>query len=53
MQYILRNKKIWGNCLLGLFLVVFIWCFGIKTPAYAVVVDGQKEFVVEKAEDVT
>jgi len=53
MQNILRNKQIWGNCLLGLFLVVFIWCFGIKTPAYSVIVDGQKEFVVEKAEDVT
>ncbi len=53
MQYILQHKRIWGNCLLGLFLVVFIWCFGIKTPAYAVIVDGQPEFVVEKAEDVT
>jgi murein DD-endopeptidase MepM/ murein hydrolase activator NlpD len=53
MQYILNNKKIIGNCLLGLFLVVFIWCFGIKTPAYAVIVDGQQEFVVAKAADVT
>lgn len=53
MQNILRNKKLLGNCLLGIFLVVFIWCFGIKTPAYAVVVDGQQAFVVEKADDVT
>jgi len=53
MQYILNNKKFMGNCLLGLFLVVFIWCCGIKTPAYAVIVDGQQEFVVEKDTDVT
>jgi len=53
MQKILSNKKMLGNCLLGIFLVVFIWCFGIKTPAYAVIVDGQQEFVVEKDSDVT
>lgn len=53
MQEILRNKKFWGNCLLGVFLVVFIWCFGIKTPAYAVIVDGEQAFIVENVEDVT
>lgn len=53
MLYVLKNKNYILHCLLGLFLVVFIWCFGIKTPAYAVLVDGQQEFITEKDSDVT
>lgn len=53
MQYVLKNKNYILHGLLGLFLVVFIWCFGIRTPAYAVYVNGQKEFVTEKASDVS
>jgi murein DD-endopeptidase MepM/ murein hydrolase activator NlpD len=29
-----------------------VWCFGVKTPAYSVVVDGNKQFIVENADDV-
>jgi murein DD-endopeptidase MepM/ murein hydrolase activator NlpD len=53
MQDILRNKKTWGNWLAVIFMVAIIWLFGIKTPAYSVVVDGQKQFVVEKKADVS
>jgi murein DD-endopeptidase MepM/ murein hydrolase activator NlpD len=53
MQYILRNKKILANCLGAIFIIAVIWCFGIKTPAYSIYVDGNKEFVVENSKDVT
>jgi len=53
MQDILHNKKTWGNWLLVIFLVTIIWLFGIKTPAYSVVVDGKQEFVVENKEEIS
>ncbi len=53
MQYVLNNKSFILHALLGLFLIILIWCFGIKTPAYAVYVDGQQEFITDKASDVT
>lgn len=53
MQDILRKKKNWGKWLAVVFLVAIIWMFGIKTPAYSVAIDGNKEFVVEKSEDVS
>lgn len=36
----------WGPGLVGFFLIVFVWCFGIRTPAYSVTVDGNKALVV-------
>ncbi len=36
----------WGPGLVGLFLIIFVWCFGIRTPAYSVTVDGNKALVV-------
>ncbi|MDD3363474.1 MAG: peptidoglycan DD-metalloendopeptidase family protein [Syntrophomonas sp.] len=53
MQEILRNNKIWVNSLGVILLVAIIWFFGIKTPAYSVSVDGNREFVVENSGEVT
>lgn len=53
MHEILRNKKIIGNGLAAILIVAVIWFFGIKTPAYSVLVDGNKEFVVENSGEVT
>jgi murein DD-endopeptidase MepM/ murein hydrolase activator NlpD len=53
MQEIIRDNKKWINALGAIFIVAIIWLYGIKTPAYAVVVDGNKEFVVYSSTDVT
>lgn len=41
----------WGPVLVGLLLVMFAWCFGIRTPAYSVTVDGNKALVVSDKTD--
>jgi len=52
MQHILRNRKMWEY--LGIILILtIIWFFGIKTPAFSVIIDGHKQFVVENSGDVT
>jgi len=52
MQHILCNRKMWNY--LGIILIMaIIWFFGIKTPAYSVMIDGHKQFVVENSKDVT
>ncbi len=53
MQEIIRNNKSWISGLGIIFIVAIIWFYGIKTPAYAVVVDGNQEFVVMNSEEVT
>ncbi len=44
-----RLKKLWkfgGTASLLCFLIVFVWCFGVRTPAYSITVDGSKALVV-------
>lgn len=50
MQNIIQDKKLLGIAVAA--LVVFllgIWCFGINTPAYAVFINGKKQFIVKDA----
>lgn len=53
MQVVLKNKRTIGNLLLAVFMVTIIWLYGINTPAYAVIVDGNREFIVENSADVS
>lgn len=53
VQETLHDKSAMAHWLLAIFLVAIIWLYGINTPAYAVIVDGNKEFVVENSADVT
>ena len=53
MQKIIRNRQNWGMSLLVIFLIVIVWCFGIRTPAYSVCIDGQKALVVTNKADVS
>jgi len=53
MRKVLQDKKQLANYLLVIFVSLIVWCFGVKTPAYSVVVDGNKQFIVENAETVS
>lgn len=53
MHEVLKNKRTIGNLLLAVFMVTIIWLYGINTPAYAVIVDGNREFIVENSADVS
>ena len=53
MQDIIRNRQNWGMSLLVMSLIVIVWCFGIRTPAYSVSIDGQKALVVADKADVS
>lgn len=53
MQNVIRDRQNWGMSLLVIFLIVIVWCFGIRTPVYSVSIDGQKALVVADKADVS
>ena len=50
MQKIIQDKKLLGIAAAALVAFLLgIWCFGINTPAYAVFINGKKQFIVKDA----
>ncbi len=50
MQKLIQDKKLLGIASAALaILLLGIWCFGIKTPAFAVFINGKQKFVVKDA----
>lgn len=46
----IANRKMLVVAALSLLVVLLgIWCLGVKTPAYAVIINGQKKFIVKDA----
>lgn len=53
MQRLIENKKALGMAAAALAVVLLaVWCFGIRTPAYAVFINGKKQFIVKNASSV-
>lgn len=53
MQKIIEDKRLLGLAAASLaVLLLVIWCFGIRTPAYAVYINGKKQFIVKNASSV-
>lgn len=55
IDYLLQNKKLVRPAAIGLMIIVvlsLLWTNVIRTPAYAVSIDGEKCFVVKDKDDV-
>ncbi len=53
MQKLIQDKKLLGIASATLVLLLLgIWCFAINTPAYAVFINGKKQFIVKNASSV-
>lgn len=46
MRDMLSDGRIRVISLAAILVMVIIWCFGVRTPAYSVTIDGQKALVV-------
>lgn len=49
-----KFTKCWrygGSATLALMIIIVVWCFGVRTPAYSISVDGNKTLVVASKAD--
>lgn len=53
LVYLQENRRLWpaGIALVLVLAFIIIWCFAIRTPAYAVYVDGNKKFLIKNQAD--
>ncbi|MEQ8201576.1 MAG: M23 family metallopeptidase [Syntrophomonadaceae bacterium] len=51
MEKFRRSWRCGGSAPLVLLVIVVVWCFGIRTPAYSISVDGNKAMVVASKSD--
>lgn len=51
MEKFARYWRFGGGATLVLLIIVGVWCFGVRTPAYSISVDGNKALVVASKAD--
>jgi len=51
MEKFTKSWRYGGSATLVLLIIVVVWCFGVRTPAYSISVDGNKTLVVASKAD--